>query len=119
MISLKMRPFFFKCTIRHAAQSLKESDENGQGQAAVACDVEDEKHEQEDKGRLANEDGKLVDQMSQHNFSHLDTCENICICEIALTKFENRIIPATMLRSRSPDFRSLMNTAAVRATAIK
>jgi hypothetical protein len=68
-----------KFTIRHAAQSLKESDENGQGQAAVASDVEDEKHEQEDKGRLANEDSKLVDQMSQHNFSHLDTCENICI----------------------------------------
>lgn len=35
----------WKFTIRHAAQSLKESDENGQGQAAVTSDIKDEKHE--------------------------------------------------------------------------
>lgn len=75
-------------TVRHAAQSLKKSDEDGQGQTAVAGNVENEKHEQEDERRLTDEDSELIDQMSQHDFSHLNTCEtvNLHFCLLRFTE---------------------------------
>ena len=60
-------------TIAHAAETLNQSDENGQWQTAIARNVENKQHEEEDECRLSDQNGKLIDQMSQHNLCCLDT----------------------------------------------
>lgn len=62
---------------------MEKSDENGQRETAVARNVEDEQHEHKDQGCLANEDGKLIDQMGQHDFRHLNTCRKKVTIKIA------------------------------------
>lgn len=74
-----------KNTVAHAAKTLNQSDEDGKWQAAIARNVENKQHEEEDECRLSDQNGKLIDQMGQHNFCRLDAWKiqmKVDICNI-------------------------------------
>jgi hypothetical protein len=60
----------------HATKTLKKGNEYGQSQIALTRDIEDCQHTHEHQRSLPKQNGKLVNQMSQQNFSHLNACKN-------------------------------------------